>query len=97
MDAYQGQANVKAYDEGLWSDLSESQTGSVSPSLYLLDGLHLRWCQLLQQMTPSHFDRIFVHPETDDVISLGSALAYYAWHGKHHAGQISWLRDGRHL
>lgn len=87
---------IKAYDEGLWSDLSESQTGKIAPSLNLLDGLHLRWCQLLEKMTPAQYARTFVHPETGDAVSLDSALAYYAWHGKHHTGQISWLRRGGH-
>jgi hypothetical protein len=36
---------IKAYDEGLWSGLSESQKGSIVPSLQLLEGLHARWWQ----------------------------------------------------
>jgi uncharacterized damage-inducible protein DinB len=83
---------IKAYDEGLWSDLSESRFGAVTPSLQLLDGLHLRWCQLLATLTPADYERAFVHPETSATITLNSALAYYAWHGKHHTGQILWLR-----
>ncbi len=84
---------IKAYDEGLWSDLNESRTGSIVPSLQLLDGLHARWCQLLDAMSASQYGRAFLHPETGDVVTLSSALSYYAWHGKHHAGQIRWLRD----
>ena len=84
---------IKAYNESLWSDLDESKTGSIIPSLQLLDGLHARWCQLLQKMTSSQYERTFIHPETDERMSLNSAVAYYAWHGKHHTGQIQWLRD----
>ncbi len=84
---------IKAYDEGLWSGLDESQVGSVIPSLLLLDGLHSRWCQLLETLKPHQFERAFVHPESGETIALNSALAYYAWHGKHHTGQIHWLRD----
>lgn len=84
---------IKAYDEGLWSDLAESQSGSIAPSLHLLDGLHSRWCQLLTTLSSAGFERAFVHPETDATITLNSALAYYAWHGKHHTGQILWLRS----
>lgn len=82
---------IKAYDEGLWSDLFESRFGSVTPSLQLLDGLHVRWCQLLATLSPADYERSFVHPETSASITLDSALAYYAWHGKHHTGQILWL------
>lgn len=84
---------IKAYDEALWSDLSESRTGRVTPSLQLLDGLHSRWCQLLATLTPPDYERAFVHPETRATVTLNSALAYYAWHGKHHTGQILWMLD----
>jgi len=83
---------IKAYDEGLWSDLSESRIGTVVPSLQLLDGLHARWCQLLATLTPASYVRAFVHPETKATVTLNSALSYYVWHGKHHTGQILWLR-----
>ncbi|MEM6471714.1 MAG: YfiT family bacillithiol transferase [Planctomycetota bacterium] len=85
---------IKAYDEGLWSDLSESRIGAVAPSVQLLCGLHSRWCQLLTTLTPGDYKRAFVHPETKATVTLNSALAYYAWHGKHHTGQILWLRSG---
>lgn len=25
--------------------------------------------------------------------NLPDALSYYAWHGRHHAAQITWLRE----
>jgi hypothetical protein len=88
---------IKAYDEGLWSDLIESRIGSITPSLLLLDGLHSRWCQLLAKLTPSQYERAFVHPETSETVTLNAALAYYAWHGKHHTGQILWLREAHRI
>ena len=84
---------IKAYDEGHWSELNESKTGAVTPSLQLLAGLHARWVQLLEKMSDSDFDRTFFHPESGESVSLNSALVYYAWHGKHHVGQILWLRE----
>jgi uncharacterized damage-inducible protein DinB len=88
---------IKAYDEGLWSDLSESRIGAVAPSLQLLDGLHARWCQLLATLAPTNYERAFFHPETNATVTLNSALSYYAWHGKHHTGQIVWLRAAEQL
>ena len=88
---------IKAYDEGLWSDLSESKTGSIAPSLQLLDGLHARWVQLLKKMSAADFERTFFHPESGENVSLNSALVYYAWHGRHHTGQILWIRDARQI
>ena len=86
---------IKAYDEGLWSTLTESQTGDVTPSLQLLDGLHARWHQLLCTMSDSDFSRSFHHPESGDTVSLVAALESYVWHGKHHTGQILWIREMR--
>lgn len=88
---------IKAYDEGRWSNLRESQLGAIEPSLELLQGLHARWCQLLTTLSATEFERAFVHPETQDAVTLNEALAYYVWHGKHHTGQILWLRDTHSL
>jgi uncharacterized damage-inducible protein DinB len=84
---------IKAYDEGHWSALPESMTGNIGPSLQLIDGLHARWVQFISSMTETDFERTFFHPESQETVSLKSALPYYAWHGKHHTGQILWLRD----
>jgi uncharacterized damage-inducible protein DinB len=84
---------IKAYDEGQWAVLDDAQHGDIEPPLALLEGLHRRWVQLLRSMTPEQFERRFFHPESRQHVSLASALASYAWHGKHHTGQIIWLRE----
>jgi uncharacterized damage-inducible protein DinB len=84
---------IKPYHDGLWADLPDSRTGDIEPALALLDGLHQRWVQLLRSIAIEDFSRAFFHPETGQMISLASALCYYAWHGKHHTGQILWLRN----
>jgi uncharacterized damage-inducible protein DinB len=86
---------IKAYDEGLWATLDDSRAGDVGPSLVLLEGLHRRWVHLLRAMTPEQFSRRFFHPETKQHVALSAALCYYAWHGRHHTGQIAWLRRER--
>jgi uncharacterized damage-inducible protein DinB len=83
---------IKAYDEGLWAALNDSRAGDIAAPLALMEGVHQRWVQLLRSMPPEQFARSFRHPETGQLVSLSSALAYYAWHGKHHTGQILWLR-----
>jgi uncharacterized damage-inducible protein DinB len=84
---------IKAYDEGRWAELEDSQVGDVGAPLALLEGLHARWVQLLRPMTEEQFRRSFIHPETRQTVSLNDALCYYAWHCKHHTGQVSWLRQ----
>jgi uncharacterized damage-inducible protein DinB len=83
---------IKAYDEALWVAQDDSRTGDVGPPLALLEGLHRRWVQLLRAMTAEQFSRRFFHPEISQHVLLSNALCYYAWHGKHHTAQITWLR-----
>jgi uncharacterized damage-inducible protein DinB len=84
---------IKAYDEARWVALEDSHHGDVQPPLALLEGLHVRWVQLLRSLTDQQFARTFVHPQTGNSMSLYAALRYYAWHGKHHTAQINWLRQ----
>ena len=84
---------IKAYDESVWSNLDEAKTGPIEPSLNLLTGLHERWLQLIRSMTDDDFQRTFIHPDLNETVPLSLALSYYAWHSRHHTGQILWLRD----
>jgi hypothetical protein len=86
---------IKAYDEGRWAALDDSRTGDVGAPLALLEGLHACWVQLLRSLTDTQFARSFLHPETGQAVSLSTALGYYAWHGRHHTAQITWLRAQR--
>lgn len=89
------QPTIKPYDEGRWAALLDSSTGDIGPPLALLEGLHARWVQLLRLLTEPQFDRKFHHPETGKNISLNAALAYYAWHCRHHTAQIAWVHKGQ--
>jgi uncharacterized damage-inducible protein DinB len=84
---------IKPYDETLCSELTDARTGDIGPPLALMDGIHARWVQLLRSMTEEQFARTFYHPESKQTVVLGSMLASYAWHGRHHTGQILWLRQ----
>jgi hypothetical protein len=84
---------IKAYDEGRWAALEDSRTGDVGASLALLEALHVRWVLLLRGMTEEQFARSFHHPESGQTVSLNAALAYYAWHCRHHTAQILWVRQ----
>jgi hypothetical protein len=86
---------VKPYDEGRWVALEDARTGDVRAPLALLDGLHARWVQLLRSLTQEQFARPYFHPEAGQNVSLSAALCQYAWHGRHHTAQITWLRQQR--
>jgi uncharacterized damage-inducible protein DinB len=83
---------IKGYDQERWAELPDAKTAPVLVSLVLLEALHRRWVQLLRSMAPADFARTFVHSELGKV-TLDRNLALYAWHGDHHTGHITGLRQ----
>ena len=84
---------VRPYAEDRWAELSDARQARIEPSLQLLEALHQRWVMLLQSLTDEDFARTFVHPEHGQTVRLDTALANYAWHGKHHLGHITRLKE----
>lgn len=85
---------ITPYDQARWAELTDGRTAPVEWSLALLDGLHARWVFLLRSLDASAFARRFHHPESG-IVPLDTALALYAWHGRHHLAQIAGLRERR--
>lgn len=83
---------IKAYEEADWVQLVDCQEGAIEPAIAMVDGLHRKWVQMLESMTEAQFGRTFQHPQTRETVVLWTALSYYAWHSRHHTGQILWLR-----
>jgi uncharacterized damage-inducible protein DinB len=83
---------IKAYDEAEWAKLPDSRDTPVETSLTLLESLHDRWVRLLRAMSGDDFRRTLRHPE-HGVMTLDTMLALYAWHGRHHVGHITSLRQ----
>jgi hypothetical protein len=83
---------IKPYHDGRWAELQDSRSGNVRAPLALLAGLHACWVQLMRSLSGEQFARAFFHPETGETVRLDAALCYYAWHCRHHRGQITWLR-----
>jgi hypothetical protein len=84
---------IKAFDEHAWSNLGDARSVPVDVSFDLLDALHTRWVALLKAMSPTDFERRFIHPERPKFLGLDSALALYAWHGEHHLGHVRLARE----
>ncbi|MGO9324009.1 MAG: YfiT family bacillithiol transferase [Terracidiphilus sp.] len=81
---------IKPYDEAAWARLPDSSL-SIEPSLVFITGLHQRLVALLDSMSEKDFERGFNHPERGRV-ALGTNLAIYAWHSRHHTAHITSLR-----
>lgn len=83
---------IKTYEEHLWAELTDARTAPVDLSLALLDAVHARWVLLLRSLTEEQWKRPYRHPQSGDT-PLGNALAMYAWHGRHHVGHVTGLRQ----
>ena len=83
---------VKPYDEARWAELADVRAARLETSFALLEALHERWVLLLRSLGPRDFSRTFRHPE-QGTMTLDRALAYYAWHGRHHVAHITALRE----
>lgn len=82
---------IKAYDQDGWAHMSDGLTAPLEPSLMIVDGIHLRLSYLLDRMTDEDFDKMLVHPDWKEPLSLGFMLSMYAWHSEHHLAHITHL------
>ncbi|MFD1638720.1 YfiT family bacillithiol transferase [Evansella tamaricis] len=78
---------IKPYDETEWAELTDSAL-SVESSLLILTGLHHRWANLLQSLSPTDLEKLFVHPELGEV-PIKQNIGMYAWHSNHHLAHIT--------
>jgi hypothetical protein len=86
---------IKPYSEGRWVELDDEKRGDIALPLALLEGLHAAWVRMMRSMTDEQFARKYFHPEIGNAVALSVVLGSYAWHGRHHTGQILWLRQHR--
>lgn len=82
---------VKPYHENLWAETIDARTSPAATSLALINALHERWVIFLNSMKPDDFKKTFRHPE-QGIRELDWLLQLYAWHGLHHAAQITSCR-----
>lgn len=82
---------IKPYEEALWAELPDGKSGAISPTLSLLQALHLRWVNVFKQLNEAEWQKTFFHPETKKTFSLQQLLAIYEWHCRHHLAHITSL------
>ena len=77
-----------------WAHFADARKGAgIHASLVLLRALHLRWVRFLRPLPEEDFLKEYLDPERG-AVSLEVALQYYAWHGRHHLGQILGVSRG---
>ncbi len=67
---------IKPYKEDSWAKLEDYQ-GSIQSSLKIIEGVHLRWTELLNLMTDEEFKRSYTHPEFNSEFDLKEAVCQY--------------------
>ena len=83
---------IKPYDEAAWAKLPDSQQVPIETSLVLLETVHERFVTILRAMSEQQFERKFTHPD-HGLMTLDWLVAMYAWHGRHHVGHVTSLRE----
>ncbi len=84
---------IKPYDENAWAQMPDTQNLPVNISLTLLHALHIRWHEVLKNMSMDDLDKIAFHPEHKKEMTLWFLLGMYAWHGRHHTAHVTSLRE----
>ena len=84
---------IHPYYEDRWAELADSQM-PIDVSMKIIEGLHLRWANLLDSMTDEDFKKQLNHPESGSW-TLEKMLGLYDWHSRHHTAHITELRARR--
>jgi uncharacterized damage-inducible protein DinB len=85
---------IKPYNEKLWAELNDTHKTPINVSLTLLHALHIRWYEVLKNITDDKWNNHTVyHPESKRTMRLWFLLGMYAWHGKHHVAHVTSLRQ----
>lgn len=84
---------IKPYFENLWAELFDSKNIPIDSSVKILEGLHARWIHLLESLDEKDLEKQFIHPESNEKISLKTNIGIYAWHCEHHLAHIKIARE----
>ncbi|MEO9964398.1 MAG: YfiT family bacillithiol transferase [Reichenbachiella sp.] len=87
------QPTIKTYDEKKWAELPDAKNDAIEPSLLLLTALHLKWTNVLRNLTEEEMHLTFIHPESGRQTKIYENIALYAWHCNHHLAHIMNLAE----
>lgn len=82
---------IKAYFEEKWAELADGKSAPIPLSLNALTALHAKWTHLLKGLSAEQLEKVFIHPESNEEVSLAKNIGIYAWHCNHHYAHISEL------
>lgn len=86
---------VKPYEETLWATISEARDFYIASSLYIINGVHWRWYNLLKSLSPQDFEKTYRNPQSGQTVSIKQEIVKSVWHGKHHLAHIKLAKEIR--
>ncbi|MDB2384868.1 putative metal-dependent hydrolase [Polaribacter sp.] len=82
---------IKAYFEDRFAELVDSTEAPILLSIHAIYALHAKWVYLLKSLSQEDLDKVFIHPENNNEVSLKENIGIYAWHCNHHYEHINQL------
>jgi len=79
---------IKPYFEDRWAELPDSNNYPIDDALKILESLHAKWVYLLRSLSEEALNKEFIHPESEERISLKRNIGIYAWHCEHHLAHV---------
>lgn len=78
---------IKAYNENTWT-AQHDYNQPIELSLLHIKVVHAKLVYYLKGLTIQQLQRTFIHPETNETVTLDKNLGNYAWHSNHHYAHI---------
>lgn len=82
---------IKAYYEDRWATLIDAKLAPIDMSLNYIRAIHFKLVYLVKRLSDDQLEKCFLHPETNNKVSLGLNVGKYAWHSNHHYAHIESL------
>lgn len=86
---------VMGYDEQKWAETAEYKLLPVNVSVTMLHTIHAKLYALYSSVKEEDWKRPYIHSQSKKQFDLWYLFGMYAWHGKHHVGHITSLRERR--
>jgi len=82
---------IKAYSQDAWAKGTDAKL-PIDASIKILEGVHQRLVNVMENMSTEDFQRTLFHPEWNKNLTLDFMGALYGWHSEHHLTQIIELK-----
>lgn len=79
---------IKAYNQDAYAMMQDYKTMPIAISLLHIEVIHKKLVQIFNSLTNKEMEKYFVHPETNNKVTVKEMVLTYAWHSKHHLAHI---------